>query len=450
MRRYLLMLISLFALSAQAAVVMGGEEAGTGPPELGEIGGVPLVIPVGAEAGPDFDADVATEAWLATLDAEAAARSDAYFEGDYWIQLWDFVFAVSVMWLLLHFGLMARFRDWGQRVTRFRFVHDMLFFAQFAVATYLIWLPYNIYTDFVREHAYDLSNLSFGAWLVDGLMNLGVSTVMVGVMVALLYLVIRRLQRTWWAWGAGLMVAFTAFTMLIGPVYLAPMFNTYQSLPEGPMRQQILSMARANGVPSNDVVWSDASRQTDRISANVSGFGGTTRITLNDNLLERSPSESIELVMGHEMGHYALNHTYELLIYIGLIILGGFLFVDRMFHVAVARWGSRWRVNGLGDIAGFGVFYALLTVWFFLMTPVMNSMIRVNEAEADIYSLNASGQADGMAFVAMQLAEYRKIRPGDWEEILMFDHPSGYARVHMAMEFKAEQLRQQGVLPPLD
>jgi Zn-dependent protease with chaperone function len=450
MRSALLVLISLFALSSQAAVVVGGEDPEAGPPVLGEIGGVALVVPDGAQAGPDFDVDVATEAWLATISAETADRSDAYFEGGYWIQLWSIALTLLIAWGLLHFGVSQRFRDWGQRVTAVRFVNDFVFYAAYSVATFLIWLPLSIYWGFVREHAYDLSNQTFAEWLIDNVKGLGIDLVLAGLGVALLYMVIRRLQRSWWAWGAGLMVAMLAFISLIGPVFLAPMFNDFQPLPEGPMRQRILSMAHANGVPADDVVWSDASRQSTRISANVSGLAGTTRITLNDNLLERSPTESIEIVMGHEIGHYALNHVYESLIYFGLIIVGGFLFVDWGFERVRRRWGGTWGVSGLGDIAGFPLFVALIGTWFFLMTPVFNSVIRSNEAEADIYALNASVQPDGMAYVAMQLAEYRKLRPGYWEEILFFDHPSGYARVRMAMRYKAEVLRQQGVLPPLD
>ena len=74
------------------------------------------------------------------------------------------------------------------------------------------------------------------------------------------------------------------------------------------------------------------------------------------------------------------------------------------------------------------------------MTPVSNTLIRTQEAEADIFGLNASRQPDGFASVAMQLSEYRKIQPGKWEEILFFDHPSGWNRAHMAMTWKKEHL----------
>jgi STE24 endopeptidase len=204
------------------------------------------------------------------------------------------------------------------------------------------------------------------------------------------------------------------------------------------MREQILSMARANGIPADDVYWFDASRQTKRISANVSGLMGTTRISLNDNLMNRSPRESIEAVLGHEMGHYVLNHVYKMMLETGVIALCGFVFLSFAFDRIVARRGARWGISGISDPAGLPLLAAIVAVWFFLLTPVTNSLVRSQESEADIFGLNASRQPDGFASVAMQLSEYRKIHPGKWEEIIFFDHPSGWNRVHMAMAWKKE------------
>jgi STE24 endopeptidase len=197
-------------------------------------------------------------------------------------------------------------------------------------------------------------------------------------------------------------------------------------------------MARANDIPSDDVYWFDASRQTTRISANVSGALGTTRISLNDNLLNRTAPEEVEAVMAHEMGHYILNHGRELVTQIGLVLAVGFAFVAWSFNKALNRWGQNWGIRNVGDTAGLPLFAAVLSVYFFVVTPITNSIIRVAEAEADNYGINVSGQPDGFARVAMRLSEYRKISPGPVERIIFYDHPSGYDRVHMAMTWKAE------------
>jgi STE24 endopeptidase len=283
-----------------------------------------------------------------------------------------------------------------------------------------------------------MANNSFGSWLGDEGKSLGIDLVLGSLFVGVLYLIFRKAPRTWWLWGTVATVAFLAFTVMIGPVYLAPMFNTYKSVPAGPMREQILSLARANGIPADDVYWFDASRQTKRISANVSGLLGTTRISLNDNLMNRSPGESIQAVLGHEMGHYVLNHVYKLLVGFGLVAMCGFAFTSFVFDRFSLRWGSRLGISGISDPGGMPLLAAIVSVWFFLMTPVTNTLVRTQEAEADIFGINASRQPDGFASVAMQLSEYRKIHPGKWEEIFFFDHPSGWNRVHMAMAWKKE------------
>ena len=148
--------------------------------------------------------------------------------------------------------------------------------------------------------------------------------------------------------------------------------------------------------------------------------------------------------MGHEMGHYVLNHVYKGIFYFGVVLTVGFAFLRWGFERLTARWGERWGVRDVGDPAGLPVLAVLLSVFFFVLTPLNNTYIRTSEAEADIFGLNASRQPDGFAEVALQLSEYRKLSPGPVEEWIFFDHPSGRNRIRMAMRWKAEQA-QKGV-----
>jgi STE24 endopeptidase len=228
------------------------------------------------------------------------------------------------------------------------------------------------------------------------------------------------------------------FVAMIGPVYIAPLFNTYQPVGDPAIREPVLRLARANGIDADQVWQMDASRQTTRISANVSGMLGTERITLNDNLLMRTSREGVLAVMGHEIGHYVLNHTYELLVSFGLLIVIGFAAIAVAFPALAARHAGRWQIRGVDDPAGLPLIVLLFGVYFFLITPLTNSIIRSNEYEADVFGLNAARQPEGFAEAALLLGEYRKLHPGRLEEILFFDHPSGYTRISTAMRWKAE------------
>jgi STE24 endopeptidase len=395
-----------------------------------------------ADPGPGrFDPVAAADAYLAKLSSEQRARSDAYFEGGYWLQLWGFLYGAAVAILLLATRLSARMRDLGIRITRVRALQTALYWVGYLVVTTVLSFPLTVYAGFVRERAYGLATQTFGPWLGDQAKGLAIGAVLGALALMAIYAVFRRAPHTWWLWGAGVAIVLMVFSFAITPVFIAPVFNKYTPLTDETIKDPILRLARANGIPATDVFVFDASRQTTRVSANVSGFLGTERIALNDNLLNRCSLPEIETVMAHEMGHYVLNHVFKLLLQIGLLIVAGFAFVRWAFGRVVARWGTRWGIGGIADVAGLPLLVLLLSVFFFVLTPVTNTMIRVQEVEADIFGLNAARQPDAEAEVALKLGEYRKLKPGPLEEFIFFDHPSGYSRILMAMRWKAENLR---------
>jgi len=395
----------------------------------------------GARAGA-FDPVAATQAYMAKMTPEQMKRSDAYFEGGYWLQLWGFLYGAAVSLLLLATGLSVRMRDLAVKITRFAGLQTALYWLQYLVVTAVVSFPLSVYEGFFREHTYGLATQTFGSWLGDQGKGLLVGVIMGGLMLMAVYAVFRRAPRTWWVWGAGVSVVFLAIAVAIAPVFIEPLFNKYTPLRDESIRGPILRLARANGIPATDVFVVDASKQSNRVSANVAGFLGTERIALNDNLLKRCSREEIEQVMGHEMGHYVLNHVYKGILEFGVVIVFGFAFLRWSFERVSARWGARWGIKGIADVAALPLLVLLFSVFFFVITPVTNTLIRTQEVEADIYGLNAARYPDAEAEVDLKLGEYRKMKPGPIEEFIFFDHPSGYNRILMAMRWKAENLPQ--------
>jgi len=401
---------------------------------------VQLPPPPAAASGASgsIDVDAATRAYLDLLPADKKAKSDAYFEGGYWLQLWGFLYGSAIYLLLLQSGASAKMRDRAVAMVRWSPFQSMAYAAQFIVAMTVLSLPLDIYQGYFREHQYGMSNLTLGGWFGEEGKGLAIGLVLGSIAVAVLYAIVRQLQRSWWVWGAIAAIAFSAFIGLIAPVAIVPMFNSPKRLADQRVVQPILSLARANGIDAQEVWEIDASKQTKRVSANVSGVAGTMRITLNDNLLNRSSLPEIEAVMGHEMGHYVLNHVYKGLAEFGIIIVLGFALVNAFFERLRARYESRWKVVGIGDVAGLPLIILLFSAYLFVMTPVLNTIVRTQEYEADVFGLNASRQPDGFAQAALMLSEYRKMEPGPWEEIIFYDHPSGRTRIHTSMRWKAE------------
>jgi STE24 endopeptidase len=257
----------------------------------------------------------------------------------------------------------------------------------------------------------------------------------------MLFGIVRRLPRTWWIWGSVATIVFLIFVVLISPVYIFPIFNKVTRLDDPKIVDPILSMARANGIPAKDVFEIDASKQTTRMSANVSGFASTMRITLNDNLLRRGSPEEIQAVMGHEMGHYVMNHIYKGIMYQLIVTVIAFAYLRWGLDWTLQRWGEKWQIRGVGDTAVLPLVVLLISIFGFVNTPIDNTFTRTQEYEADMYGLNTSRQPDGFAQGAIHLGEYRKMSPGPVEEWIFFDHPSGHNRIYAAMRWKAENLK---------
>ena len=399
-----------------------------------------IPVPPAAQPSAQFNPQAATDAYLALIPPAAKARSDAYFEGGYWLLLWDFLYGAIVALLILNLRWSAAMRNFAERVTRFGPLRTAIYWIEYLLVISILGFPLAAYEGYFREHQYGLATQTFGPWLVDQAKELLVTVVLGAIITALLFGIVRKLPRTWWIWGALVTSAFLVFIQLIAPVYLFPIFNKITRLNDPKITTPILRLARANGIPARDVYQIDASRQTTRMSANVSGIGSTMRITLNDNLLRRGSPEEIQAVMGHEMGHYVLNHAYKGAMEFLILIFVWFAALKVSLDWALARWGETWQIHGVGDTAILPLVLLVSSIFFFVLTPVENTMTRVAEFEADMYGLNASRQPDGFARAAIHLGEYRKMSPGPVEEWIFFDHPSGRTRILAAMQWKGENL----------
>jgi STE24 endopeptidase len=400
-----------------------------------------LTVPPEAQPSANFNAEAATEAYLARIPADATARSNSYFEGGYWLILWDFLYGVAIAIVLLNFRWSAAMRNFAERLTRFKPLQTFIYWMEYLVITTILGFPLAVYEGLFRERQYGLATQTFGPWMGDQFKGLLVGVVMGGIITTLLFGVVRRYPRTWHVWGAIVAFIFLVFAVLISPVFIFPIFNKITRLDDPKVTQPILSMARANGISVKDVFQIDASRQTTRMSANVSGLGKTMRITLNDNLLRRGSPEEIQSVMGHEMGHYVLHHIYKDMIFFLCVIVVFFALLRGFLDWSLKRWGEKWQIREIGDTAVLPLVLLFVSIFGFVLTPFFNTHIRTNEHEADMYGLNASRQPDGFAQAAIHLGEYRKMSPSPFEEWFFFDHPSGRNRIHAAMRWKAENLK---------
>jgi STE24 endopeptidase len=380
-------------------------------------------------------ADTATQAYLATIPAGVRTRSDAYTEGGYWLILWGVVVAALVTVIIVRSKILVRVRNWASAKK------PRLAWAGFAcavvasVVSWLIELPWVVYTDWVRETNYGLSRQPFLDWFGQQLIWLTIAALVFGLAFMAIYALMRRSPQRWWLYGGGASGVFILLMMLVAPVYIMPLFNKYEPFPAGPVKDAIVQLARTENIPADKIFVYDGSRQRSVVTANVAGILGSARIAVSDVALKETSLNEVRAVVGHEMGHYALGHSYKGAIFFALLIMLGFYVVHKLYAPFVRLFGTH-GIGGIADPAGLPVLLFVLSLVLTLATPLTNAHTRIGETEADNYSLRVARDPDGLSGALIKTVEYRKAAPGPVEEFLFHTHPSVKNRVHNAMVWK--------------
>ncbi|GLS00693.1 putative metalloprotease YhfN [Brevundimonas denitrificans] len=384
-----------------------------------------------------IDPAAETARWLATISPEDLERAVAYTRGGHWLLLWGAVVSIVVAWIIIRTGILSGIRDRMERRRKRPKLVSLVVGVVYLLMSWVLTLPWAIYQGWWRETQYGLTEQPLAGWLGEAALSTAISTVFAGLLIVGLYFIIRRARRLWWAWGAGLTAVAVVFMLIVSPILIEPLFNTYTPAPDGAMRDSVVELAQRTGTPDDKIFIYDGSKQSDRYTANVSGLFGSARVAMSDVMFAKGADlAEVRGVVGHEMGHYV--HMHSLWMTGVLIVLAGLVFwlIDRLFPLAKRLLGAN-RVGDISDPAGLPVLAAIGAVIGLLLTPVTNTMIRVIESDADQFSLTHANEPDGLSKALIKTAEYRAPSPSAIEEILFYDHPSVENRIRMAMEWKA-------------
>ena len=373
-----------------------------------------------------------TQAYIDTLSAAELALSRDYTTGNHWLILGGLLASALVTWLIVRSGVLDR--TFAALEKRRRFVRTFLVAAIFTLVSSLLMLPWTIYTGWWREMQYGRTSQPLGDFLAQGAIGLVISTILGGLFLAGVYALIRRAGRWWWAWSGAFVAGAAAFMLLLSPVLIEPLFNTYEPIPEGEVRDGVLALAAEAGVPEDRVFMYDGSRQSNNFTANVSGVGGSARIAISDVAMGEASLDEVLAVTGHEIGHYTLGHVWRMVAVFSLLAMAAFWLADRLYAPVARAFGSS---APLEDVRGVAVLTFLLGALLTFAQPVINTMTRIGEREADAYSLRTVNLPDGLASALIKTAEYRYPLAGELEEAIFYTHPTVANRIRAAMAWKA-------------
>ena len=385
-----------------------------------------------------FNAEIATKAYIDGLGEEALMQAAAYTAGNHWLMLWSLGVTVLSTWLILRSGILTTMVD--KLSGKGLFNRAFRVSAAFVVLSSIIELPWTIYTSWYRQTQYDMTAQPLGDFLGQAGLSLALSAVIMGVLLAFFYVLVNKVGKLWWAWFGGVTASVITLMMILGPTLIQPLFNEYTAVPEGKVKTAIEALAVEAKIPTERIFMYDGSRQSNNFTANVAGIGSSARIAISDIAMKQADLDEVKAVTGHEIGHYVSGHIWWIVLLLSAQIVVAFLLADKLF-APVARWFG--ADEDIRNPASIPVLILVVGVLMTFFAPINNTLSRMNETDADRYSLETVNLPDGLASALVKTAEYRNPRPGKLQEVLFYTHPSVEGRVRMAMEWKAEQLENE-------
>ena len=375
------------------------------------------------------------------LYQKAHTRRQIHFR----LELVNFFYGLFALWLILRLKLSAKYRDWATRVSSRRFVQACVFAPLFVATLAVLTLPTDIYGQIV-ERRFGISIQGWGSWAGDWTLELMISLILATVFVWILYAVIRKSAQRWWLyfWLASLPIV--VLVTLITPWVIDPLFHKFEPLQkkDPALVTALEQMEKRAGVdiPPERMFWMNAGEKTIALNAYVTGIGQSKRIVIWDTTIDKLKTPQIVFTVGHETGHYVLNHLpkgiaveaalFLLLFYLGYCLSGWVL----------ARWGAGWGIRSLADWASLPVLVLLLSMLQFLGNPLFNAFSRYAEHQADQYGLEVthglmpdSGQVAAQTFQAMGEINLADPDPNPLDVLLFFSHPQIRDRVQFCLTY---------------
>jgi STE24 endopeptidase len=349
--------------------------------------------------------------------------------------------------LLLFSGFSARLRTAAFRGVRRWLPALMVYAFLFAVVMAVVTLPLTYYQDFVRQHAYGLSDQRFGKWAGDWLKGVALSGLGLALVLWIPYLLLRRSPRRWWLYAGLATIPLATFLLVISPIWIEPLFNDFGPMKDRVLEGRILRLAERAGIPGGRVYEVNKSVDTKTVNAYVTGVGATKRIVLWDTLLGKLTPDQVAFVVAHEMGHYVLHHVLAVIIVITALVTGSLYVVHRLAGKLIARYSHRFGFTQLSDVASFPLLLLLGGIVSFGATPLVLAFSRHQEHEADRFALELTrdNRAGATTFVRLQEENLNVPRPGRFYMFWRGSHPSLGDRVDFANRYrpweKGEKLR---------
>ncbi len=332
--------------------------------------------------------------------------------------------------LVIALGLGVWLKQWIQAITADAWIATYLYFVVGLVAYQVLFFPLSYYDSFVLPHRYRLSTQSLGSWLRDVAKGGLLMLLLGGLVIEVIYAVLRVAPGTWWLWASLCMILFNVLLANLAPVLILPLFFKFTPLQDAELVQRLTEIAARAHARVRGVYTMMLSEKTTAANAAVMGLGNTRRIVLGDTLYANYTHAEIETILAHELGHHVHHDIGWALVVESALTTAGFYVADLFL-----RWGTgAFHYAGLADLAAMPLFALALGLFGLITMPVGNAYSRWRERLADDYAVEVTRNAPAFVAAMEKLANQNlaELEPEPWVEFLLYDHPPIGKRVKRA------------------
>ena len=357
------------------------------------VGQTPLASPSVSATRAAVQTAPATQTTEYTLPPDKLAKSKALYDLRGTLRIIDTIYGLLILLGLLYFGVAARYRDWAEAVSRFRFVQALIFAALFLITTTALQLPLDAYQQNISRQ-YGLSVQAWGSWLGD--MGKGglVGLVFLSLVAWIIATLIRKSPKRWWIYSWMIVYALVIFVVFISPYVIDPLFNKFEPLEKSnPQLVDAIEKVTQRGgltIPRDRMFLMKASEKVTTLNAYVTGFGPSKRVVVWDTTIKNATTPETLFVYGHEMGHYVLNHIVIGLTAAAIGLFIGFYLLYLIANWAFPRFQQRWHMRELSDWAGLVMLVLIFSIMSTVSAPISNGFSRTLEHNADVYGLEVT------------------------------------------------------------
>lgn len=355
-------------------------------------------------------------------------------------------YLIFLSWVLFGFA-------WIQRTVEFdgAIVEAVAFLFGFFAINYIVTLPFSIYQTFKIDEDFKFNKTTLKLFIVDQIKSIAMFVILGGLLLALLAWIVISYE-SWWLWGFVLLFSVALLINIIYPTIIAPLFNKFNPLEEGELKDAIVSLMQSVGLKSDGIFVMDASKRDSRLNAYFGGLGKSKRVVLFDTLIEKLDQKELIAVLGHELGHFTHGDIWK-----NIALMGGLLFVS--FFLLGHLPDELFTQMGVIPTAGvkIAMMILLISVISFIFTPVMSFVSRHNEYAADEFGSQMGGK-ENLTTALLKLVTENKSFPKSHPLVIFFyyTHPPvierlnelGYdASSHTTME---EPLTKDGIFAMME